>query len=284
MNREEIMRVALVTGASSGIGHATTRAFLAAGTAVVGIGRDAGKLASLERDCAGLAAPLATLALDVTAQDAPERAVAFAMERFGRLDHLVNNAGIGSPKPVHETDDETLDAFLGLMLRAPFRMCREALKAFGPEATIVNVSSTYAVVGGLRGGAYSAAKAGLHGLTLHLACQYGSAGVRSNAVAPGVIPTPMTFHRLEDEGFRRMNLDMTPSPRMGRVEDVAEAILFLSSPRAGWINGQVLVIDGGWSSTKFLSEEALSAERVMSDPGWTHSGRPKRGIDEEPGA
>lgn len=270
------MRVALITGASSGIGLATARAFVEAGIAVVGVARDPAKLAAMDAELSGKAAPVASIALDVAAADAPARAVAFALERFGRLDHLVNNAGIGSPKPVHETDDETLDYFLGLMLRAPFRLCREALKAFGDEATIVNVSSTYSLLGGLRGGAYSAAKGGLNALTLHLAVQYGSAGVRSNAVAPGVIPTPMTFHRLEDEGFRRMNLDMTPSPRMGTVEDVAQAILFLSSPASGFINGQVLAVDGGWSSTKFLSEDALKAERTIRDPGFTHSGKPRR--------
>jgi NAD(P)-dependent dehydrogenase (short-subunit alcohol dehydrogenase family) len=271
------MRVALITGASSGIGLATAKAFLKDGVAVVGVARDPEKLAQAEVDCDGLPAPLGTLAQDVMADDAPIRAVALALDRFGRLDHLVNNAGIGSPKPVHETDDETLDYFLGLMLRAPFRYAREALTAFGPEATIVNISSSYALTGGLRGGAYSAAKAGLHGLTSHMACQYGSSGVRSNAVAPGVIPTPMTYARLEDERFRRMNYDMTPCVRWGTPEDVAQAVLFLSSPVSGWINGQVLAVDGGWTSTKFLDEEALTAHRTTVPVEGSHSGKPRAG-------
>lgn len=270
------MRVALITGASSGIGLATARRFLEAGIAVVGVGRDADKLAAMKSELGQIDCPLETIALDVTADDAPERAVGLVMEKFGRLDHLVNNAGVGSPKPVHETDDETLDYFLGLMLRAPFRFCREALKVFSDEATIVNVSSTYSILGGLRGGAYSAAKGGINALTTHLACQYGSSGVRSNVVAPGVIPTPMTAHRLQDEGFRRMNFDMTPAARMGTVEDVANAIHFLSSPESGWINGQVLAVDGGWTSTKFLREDVLTSERNLKMPDWTHSGKPAR--------
>jgi NAD(P)-dependent dehydrogenase (short-subunit alcohol dehydrogenase family) len=267
------MRTALITGASSGIGLATARKFLSEGVAVVGVARDPAKLDAAVKSCADLPAPMVPCAVDITGDEAPARAVQTALDEFGRLDHLVNNAGIGSPEPVHTTDDETLDRFLGIMLRAPFRLAREALKGFGDTATIVNVSSTYALVGGLRGGAYSAAKAGLNGLTLHMAAQYGAAGIRSNAVAPGVIPTPMTEHRLEVEAFRRMNHDMTPAARWGTVEDVAEAIWFLSSPSSGWINGQVLAVDGGWSSTKYLSEAALTAERTETDPGWSHSGR-----------
>lgn len=269
------MRVALITGASSGIGLATARMFVEAGIAVVGVARDKDKNAAMEKQLAGGPAPVVTLSADVCDDDTPRRAVELAIERFGRLDHLVNNAGIGSPKPVHETDDETLDLFLDLMLRSPFRFCREALRVFGQEATIVNVSSTYSLVGGLRGGAYSAAKAGINGLTLHLAAQYGSSGIRANAVAPGVVATPMIAHRMADERFRRMNVDMTPSTRLGTPEDVAQAIFFLSSPASSWINGQVLAVDGGWSSTKFLTEEALSSERHSVTPEWTHSGRPR---------
>ncbi|MET0743893.1 MAG: SDR family oxidoreductase [Microvirga sp.] len=271
------MKVCLITGAGSGIGRATALAFAASGVAVLGVGRDREKLENLERDAAGKEGRLVTLAIDVTLDEAPERAVAHAVSQFGRLDYLVNNAGIGSPKPVHETDDAMLDMSLDLMLRSPFRFIREALKVMGSGSSIVNVSSTYALLGGLRGGAYSAAKAGLLGLTTHVAAQYGSSGVRCNAVAPGVIPTPMTFHRLEDEGFRRMNYDMTPAEGWGTADDVANVIVFLCSDGARWVNGQVLAIDGGWSSTKFLSEMALTARRTDVEPTFRHSGKPVAG-------
>jgi NAD(P)-dependent dehydrogenase (short-subunit alcohol dehydrogenase family) len=267
------MKVAVVTGAGSGIGLATSLAFLRADVAVVGVGRRPEKLEALQKAAGEQADRVATLAIDVTQDGAPQRSVALAMSRFGRLDYLVNNAGRGSPKPVHETDDETLDSSLDLMLRAPFRFTRQALEVMQSGSSIVNVSSTYALVGGLRGGAYSAAKAGLIGLTTHVACQYGSSGIRCNAVAPGVIPTEMTYHRLEDEGFRRMNYDMTPAKGWGTADDVASLIVFLCSDKANWINGQVIAIDGGWSSTKFLSEMALTAKRTEVEPSFSHSGK-----------
>jgi len=252
------MQVAIVTGASSGIGFGTAVKLANMGMAVLGVGRDQAKLADLEK-AIGSPDRAATLAIDLTADDAPKRIADVAVSRWGGVDFLVNNAGIGSPKPLHETDDAALDYFLGLMLRAPFRMAREVLPHMKSGSAIINVTSTYAVVGGLRGGAYSAAKAGLTGLTTHIACQYGASGIRCNAVAPGVIRTPMTETRLEDERFRRINSEMTPHTRFGTVDDIASTVAFLCTPGGSFINGQTIVVDGGWSSTKYLSDFALSS-------------------------
>jgi NAD(P)-dependent dehydrogenase (short-subunit alcohol dehydrogenase family) len=99
----------------------------------------------------------------------------------------------------------------------------------------------------------------LQALTLHIACQYGAQGIRCNAVAPGVTRTPMTEPRLLDERFVKINVEMTPHQRLGTVEDIASTVAFLCTPGAGFINGQTIVVDGGWSSTKYLSERALTS-------------------------
>lgn len=252
------MLVAIVTGASSGIGFGCATMLAEQGMAVLGTGRDAGRLAELQKQ----SDRIATLAVDLTDDDAPKRIVDAALERWGRIDFLVNNAGIGSPKPLHETDDEMLDHFLGVMLRAPFRLTRDVIGHMQPGSAIINVTSTFAVVGGLRGGAYSAAKGGLTSLTTHIACQYGPLGIRCNAVAPGVTLTPMVASRLEDERFRKVNTEMTPHQRLGRVEDIASTVAFLCSEGGSFINGQTIVVDGGWSSTKYLSDFALNSEWV----------------------
>jgi NAD(P)-dependent dehydrogenase (short-subunit alcohol dehydrogenase family) len=255
------MQVAIVTGASSGIGLGTAVKLAEAGIAVLGTGRDEDRLAELS-SAVGDPDRLATLAVDLTADDGPQRIVDAAVQRWGRVDFLVNNAGVGKPKPLHETDDESLDYFLGLMLRAPFRLARDVIPHMAPGSAIINVTSTFAVVGGLRGGAYSAAKGGLTALTTHIACQYGAQGIRCNAVAPGVTLTPMVAERLEDERFRKMQTEMTPHTRLGTIDDIASTIAFLCSPGAEFINGQTIVVDGGWSSTKYLSDFALSSQWV----------------------
>ena len=270
------MKVALITGAGSGIGRATALGFLRSGDAVVALGRRVEPLESLAAEAGESSGRVAILAADATGVDTPRRAVELALSRFGRLDYLVNNAGMGHPRPLHESDDAFIDANIDLMLRAPIRFTREAVAVMERDSCIVNVSSTYGLVGGLRGGAYSAAKAGLIGLTTHVAAQYGAAGIRCNAVAPGVVETEMTRERLTSESYRRMNEEMTPAPpgKWGTADDVAGVIRFLCSDAAGWINGQCIAIDGGWSTTKYLCERALAAQRTLIEPKFTHSGRP----------
>jgi len=236
----------------------------AAGVAVVGVGRDTGKLANLEA-AIGNPALVETLSCDVTADDAPARIVACALQRFGRIDYLVNNAGVGSPKPVDEATDEDYDTMMNVMLRAPFRLCREVLPHLGDGASVVNVTSTFAHIGGRRGGAYSAAKGGLKSLTEHMACEYGPRGIRSNCVAPGVTMTDMVAHRFEDEVFKRANVETTPYPRLANPEDIASVIAFLCSAGSVMVNGQSIVVDGGWTATKYLSPRATRTRWVEPD-------------------
>jgi meso-butanediol dehydrogenase/(S,S)-butanediol dehydrogenase/diacetyl reductase len=264
-----MMQVAIVTGAGSGIGLAATKMLHAAGMAVLGVGRDQAKLDSLAADLGpaaiGAAERVATLSVDVTGKDAPKRIVEAALDRFGRIDFVVNNAGVGSPKPLDETDDETLDYFLDIMLRAPFRLCRDAIPHMQRGSGFVNVTSTFAMIGGRRGGAYSAAKGGLKSLTEHMACEYGPRGIRCNNVAPGVTMTDMVRHRFDDEGFKRANVETTPYPRLAEPEDVASVIAFLCSPGGEMVNGQSIVVDGGWTKTKYLSPRAMTTQWVEAD-------------------
>ncbi|GAB3102370.1 SDR family oxidoreductase [Aestuariicella hydrocarbonica] len=253
------MKVAIITGAGSGIGLATAKQMHEMGMAIVGVGRSQNKLDTLVSELDN-SDRVATLSVDITAADAPQKIVDFALERFGEINFLVNNAGIGAPKPLHETDDETLDYFLDIMLRAPFRLCREVIGHMKDGDAIVNITSTYAVIGGRRGGAYSAAKGGLASLTEHMACEYGPLGIRSNCVAPGVTMTDMVKERMNDKAFRRTNIETTPFPRLGTVEEVAGTIAFLCSPAAGAINGQQVVVDCGWTSTKYLSQSVLDLD------------------------
>ncbi|PPE74397.1 oxidoreductase [Solimonas fluminis] len=255
--------VVLITGASAGIGEAIARRFAAAGWNIVAVARRPEKLAALAAELSKITG-VQTLATDVTSPDAPKQAVALAMKAFGRLDCLVNNAGSGRWAPHRETDDTMMNEVIDTSLKAPFRFAREALHVMKPGSSILGVGSVYGVVGGLNGGIYCAVKAGLIGMTQALAVQYGAEGIRANIVAPGVIKTDMTRDFWDTEGFQRTNQEMTPFNRDGTVEDVANTVYFLASQEGSYINGQTIALDGGWSTTKFLSYEALVAKRAAA--------------------
>lgn len=252
--------VVLVTGASAGIGEAIARRFARGGYNVVAVARRKEKLDQLAKDLTGKAEVLA-VAVDVTAKDAPERAVKAAMERFGRLDVLVNNAGAFKFGAVGDIDDQALDEEVEISFKAPFRFSREALKVMQPGSSILAIGSVWGILAGMGGGCYCSLKAAQIGLTQSIAADYGARGIRANLVAPGVVKTDMTKDFWETEGFQRTNQELTPINRDATVEDVANAAYFLASPEGSFINGQTIALDGGWSTTKYLSVEAITAKR-----------------------
>ncbi len=248
--------VVIVTGASAGLGDAIARRFAAGGWNIVALARRKERLEQLASDLSGKA-EVVVVAGDVTDPALPQKAVDAAMDQFGRLDCLVNNAGSGKWAPVMETDDEALDQVVDTSLKAPFRFARAALGAMQAESSIINIGSVFGLTTGMAGGAYSTVKAGLVGLTQAIAVDNGVRGIRANLVAPGVIRTDMTDAYWESDYFQRTNHELTPFHREGTPEDVANTVFFLASPEGSYINAQTIALDGGWSNTRFLSAEAL---------------------------
>ncbi len=252
-------KVAIITGAAGGIGSAIARRLIADGVKVVGTGRKADKLTALAKQ---LGANFSPFAADITMADAPKAVVDHAIATFGRLDILVNNAGSFNFGPVHSTTDDMLDEVLGISMRAPFRLCREALPHLGEGSSILFIGSTWGLYGTAGGGAYSTVKAGQIGLMQTMAAEYGRQGVRSNYIAPTVVRTEMTEAYWDLDFFRRTNHELTPLARECTVEDVANIVAFLSSDVAGFVNGQTIAVDGGVSSTRYLDPAAIGAVRA----------------------
>ncbi len=253
--------VVLITGASAGLGDAIARYFGARGYRIVAVARRAEKLEALKKDLAGVT-DVEILAGDVSEPNVPTDAVALAISKFGRLDVLINNAGSAKWMPVDQCEDDVLEEIVAISIRGPFRFSREALKVMKPGSSIINISSTYALIGGMNGGAYSVAKAGLVGLTTTMAADYGAKGIRSNMVAPGVVRTDMTDAAWDMPFFQRLNQEMTPMDRDCTPDDISATCFFLASKEGSFINGQNIAVDGGWSTTKYLCEEAIMSDRV----------------------
>lgn len=253
-------KVAIVTGGGGGIGAGIVRKLGERGVKVVATGRNPDKLAAFAASV-GSAFELSTIAADITAEDAPKAIVDHAIATFGRLDIVVNNAGSFNFGPVHDTTDAMLDEVLAISMRAPFRLCREALPHLGQGASMLFIGSTWGIYGTCGGGAYSVVKSGLIGLTQTMAAEYGRRGIRTNYVAPTVVRTEMTDAFWDLDFFRRTNHELTPLNRECTVDDVANTVAFLASDEAGFINGQTIAVDGGISTTRYLAPEAIAAER-----------------------
>ena len=245
--------VAMITGGGQGLGRASALRMVREGVRVVISDLDGERL----RETAALSGRpelVRTIVQDVTADSSPRDAVALALDEFGRLDWLVNNAGIGNAKALHDTSDEDWDRYMNINLRSVFRYSREAMPHLKPNrGAIVHISSIFGILGHPATAPYAASKAALIGLTRQMAADYGPQGVRVNAVAPGLIETPLTLERLKtNRRFEELMVDTTPFHRIGKPEDIANAVHFLCSDEAAFVSGHVLVVDGGWSVANYV--------------------------------
>ena len=244
-------RVAVVTGASAGIGTALAEALAAAGARVVLAARRAERLEELAGRLAAEGAEALAVACDVSAEPEVDRLVEATLRRFGRVDVLVNNAGIVTIVPA---EDEPLEEFrrtvdvnlIGVFLCAQ-RFGRVMLEA--GRGSIVNVASVLGLVGSgqVKQAAYCAAKGGVVNLTRELAAQWARRGVRVNALAPGWFPSEMTADMFADERSMKWVESRDPMGRPGRNEELVGPLLFLASDASSYVTGHILAVDGGWT-------------------------------------
>ncbi len=240
-------RRALVTGAGRGLGLACAAALAEAGAEVWLAARSASEVQGAAAALRARGDRAHALVLDITDTAAVARTVA----EQGPFQVLVNNAGTNRPKPFDEVTEDDVDTLLGLNTKAAFFVARAVatgLKQAGLAGSIVQMSSQMGHVGGVNRSIYCASKHALEGMSKALALELGPFGIRVNTVCPTFIDTPMTHDWLATPAFREQVLSKLPLGRVGRVEDVMGAVLFLASDAAALVTGSALMVDGGWTA------------------------------------
>ena len=240
-------KIALVTGSGRGIGRAIALALAAAGAEVILNSRTPAELDAVAAEITGRDGRARVLPFDVT----DSAAVRGAFSGLSRLDILVNNAGVNRPQPFLEVDEATLDRLISLNIKAAFIVAQQAarLMAGGGAGVIVNMSSQMGHVGSERDRTvYVMTKHALEGLTKAMALELAPRGVRVVSIAPTFITTPLTEPFFANPEFRQWVVDRIPLGRIGTVEEVANAVVFLASPAASLVTGSSLLVDGGWTA------------------------------------
>ncbi|MEO6794762.1 MAG: glucose 1-dehydrogenase [Mycobacterium sp.] len=242
-------RVAVVTGASSGLGVHFARALAEAGADVVLAARRADKLAHAADLVAAAGRTALPVATDVADPAAATRMVQAAIERFGRVDVLINNAGVGTAHPATRETPEQFREVIDINLNGAYWAAQACGRVMGPGSVIVNISSILGLTtAGLPQAAYAASKAGLIGLTRDLAQQWGSRkGIRVNAIAPGFFQSEMTEQYRP--GYLESMSHRMVLGRMGDPEELAATVVWLASDAAGYVTGQTIAVDGGFTIT-----------------------------------
>jgi len=248
-------KVALVTGAGRGLGRGIALALAGAGAELLLNSRSPAELDRVAAEIAAAGGTARTLPFDVTDAAALRAAFAGLARDFGRLDILVNNAGVNRPLPFLEVDEATLDRLLDLNVRALFRTAQAGARLMveGAKGTkggvIVNMSSQMGHVGSeLNRTVYVMTKHAVEGLTKAMAVELAPQGVRVVSIAPTFIETPLTTPFFADPKFHKWVLDRIPLGRLGTIDEVAQAVVFLASPAAGLVTGSSLLVDGGWTA------------------------------------
>jgi NAD(P)-dependent dehydrogenase (short-subunit alcohol dehydrogenase family) len=238
-------RVAIVTGASSGLGVAFARALAEAGADVALGARRVDRLAQTASQVAAVGRRALPVATDVSRPEDCEALAAAAHAQFGRVDILVNNAGLGTAVPASRETPEQFRSVIDVNLNGAYWMAQAAARFMGPGSSIINISSALGLVSaGLPQAAYSASKAGMLGLTRDLAAQWTARkGIRVNALAPGFFPSEMSD--LYQEGYLAAQVDRVPCRRAGDPEELAAAVIFLASDASAYVTGETLTVDGG---------------------------------------
>ena len=244
------MSVVLVTGASSGIGAAIAIAFAEQGWDVMAAGRDEARL----DEVAEVSDRIVTWAGDLETSEDCDDLIADTLDEFGRLDCLVNNAGVFVPADITETSDEDWRHTLTINLDVPFYLSRAAMpQLLQNEGSIINIASDWGVRGGARAVAYCASKGGLVLMTRAMARDHAADGVRINAICPGDIDTPMLTSEarakgIDEDEYVEQAAAAIPSGRVGTPEEVAALALFLAGDAATHINGTAMLIDGAFNA------------------------------------
>lgn len=239
-------KVALVVGATSGIGREIARRLTEAGADVVATGRREELIPQVAAELRARGAKTIELACDATNRSDVREILAAIKAQRGRLDILVNAQGIHHKQPSAEVDDERFAELIGVNLNSVFTVCREAYPLLKETSgCIINLASMGSFLGLPDAAAYTASKGGVAQLTKALAVDWAGDGIRCNALAPGWIQTPLTEKALSNPRYRDPILARIPMQRLGTVEDVAGVALFLASPLAAYITGAIIPVDGG---------------------------------------
>jgi len=256
IDNRQILRdkVAVITGAASGIGKETTVTFLAEGAKVVAADINAEALEALTGELAGYGDALRTFQVNTAVREQVEAMIDYAVSEFGKMDVIYNNAGVmDGMVPVAELDDATWDRVMSINTNGVMYACRKAVQYFlerGEGGVILNTASLGGLRGGRAGFAYTASKHAVVGMTKNIAFMYGTDGIRCNAICPGGVATNvgLGMKTPSERGLMKTMPGVKMMDRVGDPKEIASAAVWLASDSASFVNGESIAIDGGWSA------------------------------------